>query len=209
MFCTECGKEVREGAKFCPYCGKPIKTAEKKRSTEKKRSADKSIWAIVLRVALIVCVIVVPWFELNYYVGNVAFNFFSMGSAVSKGAQALRSIASISGASVNTYSIDAFSLFCIALALVPVVYLSLDIRTYLKKGLLKWDGPIAVIIILVLGLVAAALITWVIDAWISNGLSSSIQLDVVSVSAGWWITVVLVAVTIWVDQRIRSGKRIS
>lgn len=208
MFCTECGKEVREGAKFCPYCGKPIKMAEKKLSAEKKRNAEKSIWAIVLRVALIVCVTVVPWFEFNYYVGNAAFNFFSLGSAFSKGAQALQSIASISGASVNTYSIEALSPFCIALALVPVVYLSLDIRTYLKKGLLQWDGPIAVIIILVLGLVLAALISWQIDYWISNGLSSSIQLDVVSVSAGWWITAVLVAVTIWVDQRIRSGKRI-
>lgn len=27
MFCTQCGKEIREGLKFCPGCGAPVKTA--------------------------------------------------------------------------------------------------------------------------------------------------------------------------------------
>lgn len=200
MFCHECGREVREGDKYCPRCGADV------HAQTQPSSRGKSRLTIALRLALMACVTVVPWFDFNYYVGRMSFNFLSLGGAASTGVRALQSISLVSGTSVDTGAINALSLFCTALALVPVVCLALDIRTYLKKGLLRWYGPIAVIVILVLGLVAATLISQGISASVSDGLSSSIQLDMVSVGAGWWATLALAAVTIWVDRLVRAGK---
>ena len=28
MFCSKCGQEIKEGARFCPKCGNPINSGE-------------------------------------------------------------------------------------------------------------------------------------------------------------------------------------
>lgn len=200
MFCQKCGKEVRSGAKYCPHCGTAISVQVERRTKEKSKLA------IALRIALMVCAVVVPWFEFSYYIGSVSFNLFSLGGAITEGTRALQSFASISGVNADTSSLDTFALFCIVLSMVPVVYLALDIRAYLKKGQLRMDGPVAIAIMLVLGLAASMFIPTAIGASISDALSSSVQLGTVSVGAGWWITLGLVAVTIWVDRLVRTGK---
>ena len=43
MFCSNCGKEVQPDAKFCPYCGTPIKIGSTaKNSDDRKNGAGDS-----------------------------------------------------------------------------------------------------------------------------------------------------------------------
>lgn len=205
MFCQKCGKEVRSGAKYCPHCGAAVSVQMELRTKEKSKK-EKSKLVIALRIALMVCAVVVPWFEFDYYIGSMSFNLFSLGVAIAEGTRTLQSIASMSGATADTSSLATFALFWIVLSLVPLVYLALDIRAYLKKGQLRVEGPAAIAIMLALGLAASMFIPAAFGASISDALSSSVQLGTVSVSAGWWITLGLVVVTIWVNRLVRAGK---
>ena len=42
MFCSNCGKELKEEANFCPNCGRPVKKKERdiKKSANKKSSRN-------------------------------------------------------------------------------------------------------------------------------------------------------------------------
>lgn len=44
MFCSNCGKELKEEANFCPYCGRPVKKIEdiKKETDNAEFNAEKS-----------------------------------------------------------------------------------------------------------------------------------------------------------------------
>ena len=55
MFCPNCGKEIPDGSKFCPYCGEKLITEsipEKRKPVRKKISLLIFIPIIVLVVAL-------------------------------------------------------------------------------------------------------------------------------------------------------------
>ena len=43
MFCTSCGKEIKEGSQNCENCGKEIKTREAINKNEKKPKENKMI----------------------------------------------------------------------------------------------------------------------------------------------------------------------
>lgn len=41
MFCTNCGKELREGAAFCTNCGKPVSSVHKENAADSAEKADE------------------------------------------------------------------------------------------------------------------------------------------------------------------------
>lgn len=74
MFCPECGKEIKDGAKFCPYCGNQIvpvainesskgasDTSAVNSAVEKVKSISHSTWiglgATVLAVAVVAAIV--------------------------------------------------------------------------------------------------------------------------------------------------------
>lgn len=58
MYCTSCGKEVREGAKFCNHCGAELKkpVSEERQAPPEKPKKKKSKW-IPIVAALCVCLL--------------------------------------------------------------------------------------------------------------------------------------------------------
>ena len=36
MFCKHCGKEIKDGVRFCPMCGKPTGVTEEKEKLQQK-----------------------------------------------------------------------------------------------------------------------------------------------------------------------------
>lgn len=74
MFCPECGKEIKDGAKFCPYCGNQIApavinesakgasgTSAVNSAAEKVKSVSRNTWigigATVLAVAVVAAIV--------------------------------------------------------------------------------------------------------------------------------------------------------
>lgn len=65
MFCKKCGKEIKEGVRFCPYCGAESGVSNEMKATESrgskkekthKKSIRKKIWAVaVLTGILLLC----------------------------------------------------------------------------------------------------------------------------------------------------------
>ena len=53
MFCKHCGKEIKEGAKFCKFCGHVLLSET---STEQKRSWSSYTWKALLALAIIIVV---------------------------------------------------------------------------------------------------------------------------------------------------------
>ena len=67
MFCTNCGRKIPDGVKFCPYCGHPVTTPSpkdryqdveesKKGISERKKQPDEEIKNF--------------WDKAKYYLGN-------------------------------------------------------------------------------------------------------------------------------------------
>lgn len=56
MFCTKCGKEINDNAKFCGYCGNVVEMGP---PTLKKKMPKTIIFLIVAVAAIIVCIIAV------------------------------------------------------------------------------------------------------------------------------------------------------
>ena len=62
MFCRNCGKEIKEQEKFCPYCGSKVdervneeKQSEMPKNNEKKKSVGKkAVVGIVILVVIVV-----------------------------------------------------------------------------------------------------------------------------------------------------------
>ena len=53
MKCSNCGKEISDGQKFCKYCGAPIKGPEKDETPRKKGSIAVIVIGILLFIAVI------------------------------------------------------------------------------------------------------------------------------------------------------------
>ena len=72
MYCSFCGKEIRDGARFCSFCGKNQETGIVNHRTENPPQINgkttKSIIGILVAVAvLLVCVL---WFKGQSVVGT-------------------------------------------------------------------------------------------------------------------------------------------
>lgn len=93
MNCKNCGKEVKDGIKFCPYCGKPfeaapivepqepvkeekavvIAPAKEEKAEEKKPKKKKKVWKIILLIVIILTVLSIAvvgvglWFVYDYF----------------------------------------------------------------------------------------------------------------------------------------------
>lgn len=73
MFCTNCGNEIQDGAKFCVKCGKSIENVEMpdKKPAQNEPMADKKDGKrIILIVAIIVCAILIVLLAINKIAGN-------------------------------------------------------------------------------------------------------------------------------------------
>lgn len=71
MYCSKCGKEIKETAKFCNYCGNPTKNNIKNKNSEADEKANK---LCTISLALI-CFTIVFWFfgvEIDYYFPAIA-----------------------------------------------------------------------------------------------------------------------------------------
>ena len=55
MFCPNCGKQIPDGSKFCPYCGASL---EGKGATVLKSKSSRSIAKIVIPIIIIVVILV-------------------------------------------------------------------------------------------------------------------------------------------------------
>ena len=57
MFCTKCGKEIKEGMKHCPFCGEIVKKGNTAKavvsSNEKKKLKKTKIILIIIALLLI------------------------------------------------------------------------------------------------------------------------------------------------------------
>ncbi len=42
MFCKKCGKEIKEGVRFCPYCGAESGVSNEMKATEKKEKRNQN-----------------------------------------------------------------------------------------------------------------------------------------------------------------------
>ena len=55
-YCTNCGKEIKEGTKFCPYCGKEIpREKAKKEKAPKKKNKGLLIFGLIVAAAVVLC----------------------------------------------------------------------------------------------------------------------------------------------------------
>ena len=70
MFCPNCGKEVKDGAKFCPYCGKSLETNELKLS---KRAPKKPL-SIIISLILIIVIASSLFVFVKYIKPNITSN---------------------------------------------------------------------------------------------------------------------------------------
>lgn len=81
MFCKKCGKEIKEGVRFCPYCGAESGVSNEMKATESrgskkekthKKSIRKKIWAVAISTGiLLLC-------------GGAAFAMYKAGVASEK-----------------------------------------------------------------------------------------------------------------------------
>lgn len=64
MFCSKCGKEIKEGNTFCTYCGQKVEENIKK---EKKLSGNKKILIIITVIVMIILIVagIVIWLNSN------------------------------------------------------------------------------------------------------------------------------------------------
>lgn len=85
MFCKNCGREIKDGVKFCPYCGaerttdsekKEIEKGEKGGKTEKKKSHKRSSKKWIKIVGITICVLGLC--------GSGAFVMYKAGAASEK-----------------------------------------------------------------------------------------------------------------------------
>ena len=71
MFCPSCGKEIKDGSKFCKYCGADIKS--KKSSPQSSNSSDNS--KIIIIGALIAVIVI-----LAVVIGVFGFGLMDSGN---------------------------------------------------------------------------------------------------------------------------------
>ncbi len=81
MFCGKCGKEIKEGTKFCPMCGGTVANVSqnKEKSTNKKRKAASIVG--ICAIALVVIVLFTTIGSGSGYKGIVKKYFRSMEKA--------------------------------------------------------------------------------------------------------------------------------
>ncbi len=79
MFCNQCGKEIREEIKFCPYCGEKINykivNVDDNKEIKKEQSNNKrsNSWVLLEKVASVIAIII--GFILGKLLGLVIFLF--------------------------------------------------------------------------------------------------------------------------------------
>lgn len=52
--CKECGKEISDQARACPYCGCPSEEAKKSQDTQDKNASSSRVLFVILGIILIV-----------------------------------------------------------------------------------------------------------------------------------------------------------
>ncbi len=65
MFCPNCGKQISDGSKFCPYCGASLEG--KANIISKAKSPSRSISKIVIPIVLIIVILVVSLWWIQGY----------------------------------------------------------------------------------------------------------------------------------------------
>jgi len=82
-FCANCGKEVSEGAVFCPSCGSKLAELEARPITEVKRPLSITICAILLFICALIHIINTVDFIVIYdLAGSISQLFFSIFALV-------------------------------------------------------------------------------------------------------------------------------
>lgn len=220
MYCPGCGKQLPDEASYCPYCG--VKLPSQGRSEQKTqesgtqqvvagiidtagsvvdaaREADrKGLMPIILRGLLIALTLLVPWFDVNYYLGSTGANLFSIGSLLSQGASLGNSLSSLTGESSSvTGGLELMSWVFFLLGVIPVVLLAKEIYDYHKQGVKEKYGAFCVIAVtLFSALLILAMNATVMDAISGYGATA----DVLTLGLGWWAAIIVAAAVLWVER---------
>ena len=68
MICQKCGREIADGAAFCPYCGRATGNIVKK----EKENTDKVCNVLLtMRAILVICAMVMTGYKLGGVIGVV------------------------------------------------------------------------------------------------------------------------------------------
>lgn len=199
MYCPNCGKEARQGARYCAYCRTKI------REDGDQKTGQRSKLPIIFRVALIVLFVLAPWFDVSYIIGSSGVNLVSISFILSRLSSSVSNLAAMSGTSTSAVSgLAAISIFSLALAAVPVVCMAIEIYKYREPKASVAVGPYCALGALLIG----ALLVFGLNASINNALGDAMggtySYDIVSLGLGWWFTLIVVGRTIWFDHKVRG-----
>ena len=59
IYCKECGKEISDQAKSCPYCGQPSEEQLKRQNLEDKNQQSSRVIYVLIGIILIILGIVI------------------------------------------------------------------------------------------------------------------------------------------------------
>ena len=80
MFCQKCGKEIKDGSKFCKYCGAELKIENPKKPNTSDGNTNKIIIGALIGVIVVLAVIFCV-FGLGLLNGNEGSNPVNVGDA--------------------------------------------------------------------------------------------------------------------------------
>lgn len=216
MYCTQCGNKLRDGVAFCPSCGArvhlddqidsavqggerttayaPVNPAPSGADAVRREIATTRRKApIVIRALIIVCFLVIPWFDVNYLFGSSGFNFLSGGELLSQGASLASSLETFSGTSSSTSGmVGGIAGLAFLMAAVPIALLGYDIYRYWKHGVAHMLGYAVAIVCFGIGTLVVLSINDALGSYVANSFGGASIGEVVTIGAGWWLTVVLI-----------------
>lgn len=59
IYCKECGKEISDQAKYCPYCGQPSEEQLKRQNIEDKNQQSSRVIYVLVGVIMMILAIVI------------------------------------------------------------------------------------------------------------------------------------------------------
>lgn len=220
MFCSGCGKQLPDEASYCPHCGMKLPNQERSDLKDQEngtqqvvagiidtagsvadaaRKADRNgLMPIILRGLLMALTLLVPWFDVNYYLGSTGVNLFSIGSLLSQGASLGNSLSSLTGTSSSVPGgLEFMSWICFLLGAIPVALLAKEMYDYRKRGAKEKYGAVCVIAAALL----SALLILAINATVMDAISDyGATADVLTLGLGWWAAVIASAAVLWIER---------
>lgn len=207
--CPKCDGPVRDDSLFCSYCGASLPAAEEgtdEASNSDKgqdQSSPKSLLDKVnfnvlkwITIALVPVVLLVPWFGIDYLFGSIGFNLFTIGLMAGGASSLLGTAESALGTSSGASGLlSGFSVICLLLGIACVILLIADaVKDHRGEAHTPWGAIVTVAV----QIVSLALISSLGGASSGSGIG-------ITVSFGWWITIVIAACSAGLHIRMKKS----